>query len=119
MTDLTSRPALFFVHGYPDNAAEWAPQFASFCFGKAAKYRCIAPTWANLHPDLPNAPDDELTFAKQLSKLAATAEAAGLTNETDVTLWVHDWGSFLGYNLLWLNPGLFDRTISFDIGADQ
>ena len=94
----TSKPAIFFIHGYPDNAAEWAAQFATFCHGPSAKYRCLAPTWGDMHPDVPNSPANELNFAAQLDKLAATARHAGLTNETDVTLWIHDWGSVLGYS---------------------
>jgi hypothetical protein len=48
-----SKPALFFVHGWPDSAAEFAAQFGGFCFGPYAKFRCVAVTWQKW----PNASD--------------------------------------------------------------
>lgn len=109
-----AKPALFFVHGWPDSAAEWAAQFGGLCFGPAAKYRCVAATWQNFHPDLPDAPLSELGFQKTIDKLAATMTAAKLV---DTTFVIHDWGSFIGYQLMWQYPLLMNRTISCDIGS--
>eukprot|EP01050_Picozoa_sp_SAG11_P020371 SAG11_NODE_3421_length_2457_cov_5.526718_2_plen_145_part_00 len=50
-----AKPALFFVHGWPDSAAEFAAQFGGLCYGPTARYRCVAATWQNFHPDLPDA----------------------------------------------------------------
>lgn len=109
-----AKPALFFVHGWPDSAAEFAAQFGGLCFGPDAKYYCVAATWQNFHPDLADAPLSELTLQVTIDKLAATMEAAKLV---DTTLVIHDWGSFLGYQLMWQHPSLMNRTISFDIGT--
>ena len=93
---------MVFVHGWPDSAAEvrptaclsatliaglrllthrravpqWAAQFAHFC--ATGRFRCLAVTWQNFHPDLPDAPTDELEFAVTLQRLAATIQQAGL-----------------------------------------
>lgn len=107
-----SRPGMVFVHGWPDSAAEWAPQFAHFCY--TGRYRCVAVTWQNFHPDLPDAPTAELEFATTLQRLAATIRDAGLH---DTTLVIHDWGSFLGYQFMHLYPDLMERVVSFDIGS--
>jgi len=109
-----AKPALFFVHGWPDSAAEFAAQFGGLCFGPAAKYRCVAATWQNFHPDLPAAPLSDLGFQKTIDMLAATVVAAKLV---DTTFVIHDWGSFIGYQLMWQYPSLMNRTISFDIGS--
>jgi len=109
-----AKPALFFVHGWPDSAAEFAAQFGGLCYGPTARFRCVAATWQNFHPDLPDAPLEDLKFQVTLDKLAATMEAAELV---DTTFVIHDWGSFLGYQLMWQFPHLMNRTISFDIGS--
>ena len=109
-----SKPALFFVHGWPDSGAEFAAQFGGLCYGPAARYRCVAATWQNFHPDLPDAPLHDLKFQVTIDKLAATMEAAQLV---DTTFVIHDWGSFIGYQLMWQHPHLMNRTISFDIGT--
>eukprot|EP01051_Picozoa_sp_SAG22_P009483 SAG22_NODE_794_length_7157_cov_3.169453_5_plen_326_part_00 len=109
-----AKPALFFVHGWPDSAAEFAAQFGGLCYGPAARYRCVAATWQNFHPDLPDAPLEELKFETTIEKLAATMVAAKLV---DTTFVIHDWGSFIGYQLMWQFPKLMNRTISFDIGT--
>ena len=107
-----SNPGLFFVHGWPDSGAEWAAQFAHFCY--TGKYYCVSVTWDNFHPDFPNAPESSLTFVNQIDKIAATMSAV---NMVDPTLVIHDWGSFLGYQMMWKHPALMKRTVSFDIGS--
>ena len=39
-------PAMFFVHGWPDNAAEWANLFGSLC----VDHFCVAPTLTKCVP---------------------------------------------------------------------
>eukprot|EP00419_Tripos_fusus_P029887 CAMPEP_0172717660 /NCGR_PEP_ID=MMETSP1074-20121228/72079_1 /TAXON_ID=2916 /ORGANISM="Ceratium fusus, Strain PA161109" /LENGTH=261 /DNA_ID=CAMNT_0013542649 /DNA_START=274 /DNA_END=1059 /DNA_ORIENTATION=+ len=109
-----SAPAMFFVHGYPDSGAEFAAQFAKFCYGAKAKYRCVAVTLQNFHPDLPDASLSELNFKVTFDKIAATMRECKLK---DTTFVIHDWGSFIGYRMLHLYPELMQRTISFDIGT--
>jgi pimeloyl-ACP methyl ester carboxylesterase len=105
---------MFFVHGWPDSGAEFAAQFGHFCFGPDAKYHCVAATWQNFHPDLPDAPEADLDFAITFDKLAATMKECDLL---DTTFIIHDWGSFIGYEMLNKYPELMQRTVSFDIGT--
>jgi pimeloyl-ACP methyl ester carboxylesterase len=109
-----SKPAMFFVHGWPDSAAEFAAQFGAFCHGPGAKYRCVAITWQNFHPDMPDAPEADLVFTETIDKIAATIKECKLLDPTFI---IHDWGSFIGYNLLNKYPDLMERTVSFDIGS--
>merc|ERR1712154_524982 len=89
-----SLPAMFFIHGWPDSAAQWAAMFAHFC--ASGRFHCVAPTWTNYHPDLPDAPESELSFEKVIEKLAATMRESNLKS---TTLVIHDWGAWLGYQL--------------------
>lgn len=107
-----SKPAMFFIHGWPDSAAEWASQFAYFCF--SGRFYCVATTWQNFHPDVPMAPLSELNFNVTVEKLIATVRETMLQ---DFTLVIHDWGVALGYMMLPRIPELIGRMISFDIGG--
>jgi hypothetical protein len=64
------------------SAAEFAAQFGGLCYGPRARYRCVAATWQNFHPDLPDAPLAELSFQLTLDRLALTMKAAGLVDTT-------------------------------------
>jgi len=109
-----SRRGLFFLHGWPDSAAEWATQFGGLCFGPTAEYYCVAVTWQNFHPDLPLFPEADLSFVKTIELVKASVEAANLRDPTFV---IHDWGAFIGYQFMARYPQLFKRTIAFDIGT--
>ena len=109
-----SKPALFFLHGWPDSAAEFAAQFAGLCYGPSAKYRCVAVTMPNFHPDLPSADKDVLTLNATIDRIVTTV---GEANCVDTTFVVHDWGSVIGYMLMSQHPDLMKRTISFDVGT--
>ncbi|EGB03799.1 hypothetical protein AURANDRAFT_67678 [Aureococcus anophagefferens] len=105
--------ALFFIHGWPDNAAMWAAQFAHFCFN--GSFYCVAVTLANFHPDFPDAdPDKELKITQQLIEIHQTMLEAHLV---DPTLVVHDWGSVIGYEMLHRYPAVARQIISFDVGS--
>ena len=64
------------THVHRRAVPQWAAQFAHFC--ATGRFRCLAVTWQNFHPDLPDAPTDELEFAVTLQRLAATIQQAGL-----------------------------------------
>jgi len=115
-----SKPGMFFIHGWPDNAAEWAAQLAHFCAPPHGKYHCISVSWTNFDPDVPYAPQDQLRFQIVIDKIAATMREVGFNAsahpEKDTTLVIHDWGAFIGYQLMAQYPSLMKRTIAFDIG---
>jgi len=105
------KPAMFFVHGWPDNGAEWANLFGAFC----ETYFCVAPTLTNFHPDLPFVSNrSELGLGAEVDKLAAVAQEMGLAN---LTLVAHDWGSVFGYIFAVKYPALITRVVQFDIGG--
>eukprot|EP01079_Euglenida_sp_SAG-EU17-18_P007447 gene7447-6980_t len=49
-----AKPAMFFVHGWPDSAAEFAAQFGGFCYGPGA--RSNRPAWHVCPSHLPGSP---------------------------------------------------------------
>ena len=38
--------------GYPDNAAEWANQFAHFCMPPDGQFHCVAVSWLTMSSEL-------------------------------------------------------------------
>jgi len=115
-----SRPGMFFIHGWPDSAAEWAPQMAHFC-GPKGRYHCVAVSWTNFDPDVPMAPQEDLRFQKAIDKIKLTMEQVGFdvasNPKKDTTLHAHDWGAFVGYQVIAQYPTLTNRNIFYDIGA--
>eukprot|EP00966_Prymnesium_polylepis_P167491 3872266-Prymnesium_polylepis.1 len=59
------KPAMVFLHGWPDSSALWANQFEYFCDG-GGKYYCVAPSWLDFHPDVPPAPASSLFWDEQV-----------------------------------------------------
>jgi pimeloyl-ACP methyl ester carboxylesterase len=108
-----AQPAMFFLHGWPDNGAEWANLFGAF----GEDYFCVATTMTNFHPDLPMVTDrSQLAFGSEVDKMAAVAKELGLKN---ITLVAHDWGSAFGYIFAFKYPELISRVVQFDIGGKQ
>merc|ERR1712216_101657 len=84
-----SQPAMFFLHGWPDDAALWANQFEAFC-GPTGGFFCVAPTWWNYHPQFPTLKASELLWVKQIDAFKAVVDEMGLRN---ITLVGHDFGA--------------------------
>jgi pimeloyl-ACP methyl ester carboxylesterase len=108
-----NKPAMLFFHGWPDNAALWVNQFEYFCAPPNGLFFCVAPTWINFHPDLPDAPKKDLFIDVQLARMYATAKEIGLT---DITLVIFDWGATLGYQFAYKHPEAVKAVVVFDIG---
>lgn len=116
-----SRPALVFLHGWPDTAAMWANQFAAFCDGPDATHYCLATTMTDFHPDFPmvsTAPDrwSRLGFQFEVARIAATIQATRLSNVTIVT---HDSGCQVGWILAYKFPTLVGRIVALTIGNSK
>eukprot|EP00930_Biecheleria_cincta_P048837 TRINITY_DN34095_c0_g1_i1.p1 TRINITY_DN34095_c0_g1~~TRINITY_DN34095_c0_g1_i1.p1 ORF type:complete len:299 (+),score=51.25 TRINITY_DN34095_c0_g1_i1:63-959(+) len=107
------KPAMYFLHGWPDNAAIWANQFEAFCRPPDGLFFCVAPTWYNFHPQMPTAPDELLYWDKQIDAFWAVAQEVGIKN---VTLVMHDFGATIGYQFVYRYTSLVSRVISMDIG---
>ena len=107
----SQNPPMYFIHGWPDNGAEWANLFGEFC----DNYFCVAPTMTNFHPDLPFEKDIlQLGLGAQVDKHASVIEELDLHN---VTLVAHDWGSCFGYIFAAKYPDLIKTVVQFDIGG--
>ena len=106
-------PTLFFVHGWPDNAAEWASQFGAFCYGPGAKFRCVAVTLTNFDPDTAYI-TTPLSLEDEVDRIASTMQAS---SPVDTTLVIHDLGSVIGYRVASKHPDLVKRVISFDVAS--
>lgn len=108
-----SKPPMLFFHGWPDTGALWANQFEYFCAPPHGKYFCVAATITNFHPDLPNAPEDELFVDIEVGKWYSVVQEMGLK---DLTLVMFDWGASLGYKFTYKHPEVVKNVVALDIG---
>merc|ERR1719266_2440534 len=98
-----SKPAIVFLHGWPDSPMEWINQMEYFCMPPNGRFYCIAPAMPNFIPHIPTVPSSELPFHVVVDRLAAWANDLHLKNAT----WaMHDWGSFVGFWLAYKYPEL-------------
>ena len=91
------------VHGWPDTARLWQSQIAAL----QDRYDCVAITL----PGFDAAEKRPLYSFEQV--LDAIGAAVGGRR---VTLLVHDWGCFFGYQFAMRHPELVERVIGVDIG---
>ena len=111
-----SKPAMVFLHGWPDSSALWANQFDYFCGSSTGKYFCVAPSWFDYHPDVPVKPRSELLWDKQIEAFHhALAVEMGLKK---LTLIMFGFGAVLGYQFVYRYPHLVKRVVAMDIGMD-
>jgi len=111
-----SKPAMFFLHGWPDSSALWANQFDYFCGSSTSKYFCVAPSWFDYHPDVPAKPRSDLLWDKQIEAFHhALAVEMGLKNLTVV---MFDFGAVVGYQFVYRYPHLVKRVVAMDIGME-
>lgn len=103
----TGAAAIVMIHGWPDTHRLWDRQVGALC----ANYRCVRFT-------LPGFAPGHRKRAYSLDELVETihrvvAQAGG---GEPVTLLLHDWGCFLGYQFALRHPQLVHRVIGVDIG---
>lgn len=95
------------IHGWPDTYRLWDDQVAAL----KDRYRCLRFTLPGF--DLSRAARayslDELLDA--IRRVVEEAAAGG-----KVTLLLHDWGCFLGYQFAMRHPELVERVVGVDIG---
>lgn len=112
-----SKPALWFVHGFPDSAALWAPQFYHFCAPPHGEYHCIAVTWFQgaRNSGGNQAATVEMQYEKVMHRLATTMDEVGInagTNpEKNTTLIAHDHGAFMSYPFITQYPNYTSRAV--------
>ena len=101
------------VHGWPDTYALWDGAVQAL----KASYRCVRFTL----PGSQTAPEGSAGPADSVGSLAdITARLLAIVDQASpnrpVTLLLHDWGCFFGYELAARHPDRVARVIAVDIG---
>lgn len=99
--------AIVFVHGWPDTRKLWDPQVAAL----KARYRCVRftlPGFDLTRPTRAYSLDEVIDTIRHVVERACPGER--------VTLLLHDWGCFYGYQFATRHPQLVKRVIGVDIG---
>ena len=89
------------IHGWPDTHRLWDGAVAAL----KDRYRCVRFT-------LPGFDSPQRPYG--LDELLASIEK--VVNGSRVTLLLHDWGCFLGYQFATRHPQLVERVVGVDIG---
>ena len=99
--------ALVMLHGWPDTHRLWDAQVEAL----KERYRCVRFTLPGFEP---GAPKRTHPLAELLDTLRRVIEQACPGER--VTLLLHDWGCFFGYQFATRHPELVERVIGVDIG---
>lgn len=99
--------AIVMVHGWPDTHRLWDAQVAAL----KDRHRCVRFT-------LPGFDLSQKGRAYSLDEVVETIRRIVVQASPDakVTLLLHDWGCFFGYQFAMRHPQLVDRVIGVDIG---
>lgn len=98
--------AIVMVHGWPDTYRLWDRQVEAL----KARYRCVRFTL----PGFDAGPKRAYPLEELLETMCAMVE--GACPGERVTLLLHDWGCFLGYQFAMRYAGLVERVVGVDIG---
>jgi pimeloyl-ACP methyl ester carboxylesterase len=107
LIDGDGREAIVFIHGWPDTHRLWDPQVAAL----KDRYRCVRftlPGFDRAQPARAYRLDEVVDRIRRIVETACPGER--------VTLLVHDWGCFFGYQFATRHPALVKRVIGVDIG---
>lgn len=99
--------AIVMIHGWPDTHRLWDAQVAAL----KERYRCVRftlPGFDLSQPKRAYALDEVVETIRRVVEQACPAER--------VTLLLHDWGCFFGYQFAARHPQLVERVIGVDIG---
>lgn len=99
--------AIVMVHGWPDTYRLWDAQVEAL----KASYRCVRftlPGFDLAGPKRAYPLDEVLETIRQVVEQAAQG--------APVTLLLHDWGCFFGYQFAMRHPELVERVVGVDIG---
>jgi pimeloyl-ACP methyl ester carboxylesterase len=101
------RDTVLMIHGWPDSVVLWDGLVAAL----SSRRRCARFTLPGYAPGAARrAPPLEAMVAH----LAAIADAA--SPDAPITLVVHDWGAFYGYQYAMRHPGRVARIVGLDVG---
>lgn len=98
--------SILLLHGWPDTHRLWDAQVAAL----RGQYRCLSFTLPGFEPGARRSStlDGVIETIRQV-----IAQAAG---GQPVTLLLHDWGCFFGYQFALRHPQLVKRVIGVDVG---
>jgi pimeloyl-ACP methyl ester carboxylesterase len=99
--------AIVMVHGWPDTHRLWDRQVEAL----KPRFRCVRFTLPGFEP---GAPKRAWPFEELLDTIRRVVEKACPGER--VTLLLHDWGCFFGYQFAMRHPQLVERVVGVDIG---
>ena len=108
------RPALLFLHGFPEAAFVWDVLLEHFAQPEHGGYRCVAPNLRGYERS--SAPTEVAAYqAKELVKdIAATIAAITAKTPTPgqlAALVAHDWGGAVAWTVANQHPALMQRLV--------
>ena len=95
------------IHGWPDTRALWDTSVEAL----KSDFRCVRftlPGYDLALPPRPTSVHDMTTFIRKV--------VAAVSPFEPVTLMIHDWGCFFGYEYAMKNPARVARIVAVDIG---
>lgn len=101
------RDTILLLHGWPDTHRLWDPQVAVL----APHYRCLRLTLPGFAPGTPK---QAYSLAQVVATIARVIDH--VSPDAPVTLLLHDWGCFFGYQYALAHPARVARVIGVDIG---
>jgi pimeloyl-ACP methyl ester carboxylesterase len=102
-----SGPVILMLHGWPDTRSLWDDQVAAL----SDRARCVRFTLPGFEPGSRR----QATSLKELLTLVDKV-VDRVSPDRPITLLLHDWGCFFGYQYAMLRPDRIDRVIGIDIG---
>jgi pimeloyl-ACP methyl ester carboxylesterase len=99
--------AIVMIHGWPDTHRLWDAQVEAL----KARYRCVRFTLPGFEPAGPRRAyslDELIGTLRRVVEQSCPGER--------VTLLLHDWGCFFGYQFAMRHPELVERIVGVDIG---
>mgnify|MGYP001765223343 CR=1 FL=1 len=100
-------PTVVMMHGWPDSPALWDATVAALRDG----YRCVRFSLPGYDLDQPPRP---VSVDEMCALVGAVVDA--VSPSEPVTLLLHDWGCFFGYEYAARNPQRVARVVGTDIG---
>lgn len=105
--DGQGQQVIVMIHGWPDTHRLWDAQVQAL----QSQYRCVRFTLPGFETPSPRRPTSLADLVEIIRQIVLE-----LSPGQPVTLMVHDWGCFFGYQFASLHPALVSRVIGLDIG---
>src|SRR4051794_5943385 len=100
-------PAIVMIHGWPDTHRLWDAQVAAL----KERFCCVRFTLPGFDPSLPRRAYSLDEVVETISQVVVAA-----CGGERITLLLHDWGCFFGYQFAMRHPQRVARVVGVDIG---